>query len=732
MQLFFRFPPLEDSPEPPLEKSGDPNDLLERRTLWLSNNTANIPVIEFEKWITTSVGRLPKFFAAKDEELRTAASDLQLNLEFHAQALRNQVRGEWYRQRELVIAQSSMAMLRKPVRASEFDCCTFPFESQSHPQLSASSAQFSRRDTILKASNPLVLSAYLLVAFLRAICGLSISECSVVLPWLELVINLSGSSTLSDRQKEDREPTCLHSDVRSVLKVVGLEAESTRYVCCPSCFKLYPADSPSTDLHPPDVCNYKRTPASPVCSARLSRTRFLRGREIKVFVKEFYYYSLKDWLADMLHRPGMEDTLSECQVNGSYDPEGTMDDIFDGSALRDLNDNAGRPFLRAYGSELRLVFGLSVDAYNPLHNKQAGKKVSSTAISLVCYNLPKGQRLLVHNVHVLAIIPGPHEPSLSEINHLLVPIVEEFQEFWDPGVWYSSTPNYRHGRLVKCALGPLIVDLKAARQVTGCASHSANQFCMFCSVVKDDINNINHHTWEEVPLKVHKSRALAWKSAPTEKAQAKLFEKYGVRWSALLDLPYWDLKAFTIVDTMHTALLGNFHRHCTKIWRMDHRWADGLGEEFFHPPNAASAPPSEEVMLRAMQDLQYAPASKLSTLPIKVLKRLCEEKNILPPVGRDQNNRTVLLGRLKEYVSAKLLFSGDGAALTQHSVSIATGLRMPIRNNRLQNGPQAGLRRTSHSLSCRSWTRGSVKQLRWKYGALFYGETGRISFSRFW
>lgn len=498
--------------------------------------------------------------------------------------------------------------------------------------------------------------------FLLAICGLSISECSVVLPWLELLINLSRSPVATDQRGDNQEPAHLYSNVRSILDVFSFQAESIRYVCCPNCFKLYPTNSIDSDHCPriPDICGYQCTPSSPPCSARLSRARFLYGREVKAFIKEFYYYSLKDWVADMLHRPGMENTL-EGQIADLRDSdlEGNMDDIFDGSALRNLKDNVGRPFLRTCGSELRMLFGLSVDAYNPLHNKQAGKKVSSTAISLVCYNLPKGQRLLVHNVHVLAIIPGPHEPSLSEINHLLVPVVDEFQEFWDPGVWYSSTPNYRHGRLVRCALGPLIVDLKAARQVAGCASHSANQFCMYCLTVKDDINNIDHCGWEEVPLKVHKKRALAWKSAPTEKARAKLFEKYGVRWSILLELPYWDLKIFTIIDTMHTTLLGNLHRHCTKVWRMDHRWADGLGEELFHLPNPASTPPSEEVMLKAMLDLQYAPASKLSKLPIKVLRRLCEEKDILPTLRREQNNRTVLLRCLKEYVSLRCFHQAE-------------------------------------------------------------------------
>lgn len=122
-QLFFNFPPVEGSPEPPLEKPGDANDLLEHRTLCLRNHTANSQVIEFEKWIAASIGRLSKFSAAKDAGLRTAASNLHSKLELQAKSLRNHVIQEWYRQKELAVAQSSIAMLRKPVRAAEFDCC---------------------------------------------------------------------------------------------------------------------------------------------------------------------------------------------------------------------------------------------------------------------------------------------------------------------------------------------------------------------------------------------------------------------------------------------------------------------------------------------------------------------------------------------------------------------------------------------------------------------------------
>ena len=511
-------------------------------------------------------------------------------------------------------------------------------------------APFARRNATLKTLDPLILSSYLLVVFLRVMCNLSISESSVVLPWLGTIISLSGPRGMNVAT-DHRKPISLYSDVRSVTKTLGLHTNSTRYICCPGCFKLYRTGS-ADDPQVPDVCDYRRTPTSPPCGAGLTRTSILHGKERKRFIKEFYYYSLKEWLADVLHRPGVESTLEKEQgYPRDSGPRASMDDIFDGSVFRNFKDHVGQPFLHPRGSELRLLFGLSVDAYNPLHNKQAGKKISSTAISLVCYNFPKGERLLVHNVHVLAIVPGPREPSLSEINHLLVPAVEEFGEFWDPGVWFSSTPNYTRGRLARCALIPLIVDLKAARQVAGCASHSARQFCMYCTVVKDDINNIDHHAWEEVPLRTHKRRALAWKNATSEKDRAKLFEKYGVRWSVLLELPYWDLKAFTIIDTMHTALLGNLHRHCTKVWRMDNRWADGLGEELTHSPDPTSIPPSEEAVLKAMLDLRYAPASKFSRHSIKILRRICEEKDILPTIRREQNNRSILLRVLMQYVS---------------------------------------------------------------------------------
>ena len=101
---------------------------------------------------------------------------------------------------------------------------------------------------------------------------------------------------------------------------------------------------------------------------------------------------------------------------------------------------------------------------------------------------------------------------------------------------------------------------------------------------------------------------------------------------------------------------------------MDPRWADGLGEEPTNSTDRTSIPPNEEAVLKAMLDLRYAPAAQFSRHPIKMLKRLCEEKDILPTIRREQSNRTILLRLLMEYVGVRPLPSRSESFLTLASV----------------------------------------------------------------
>ena len=59
---------------------------------------------------------------------------------------------------------------------------------------------------------------------------------------------------------------------------------------------------------------------------------------------------------------------------------------------------------------------------------------------MVLLNLPPSSRYKAENMYLAGVIPGPREPSLTQINHLLRPLISELLQFWDPGVWYTRTP----------------------------------------------------------------------------------------------------------------------------------------------------------------------------------------------------------------------------------------------------------------------------------------------------
>ena len=54
-------------------------------------------------------------------------------------------------------------------------------------------------------------------------------------------------------------------------------------------------------------------------------------------------------------------------------------------------------------------------------------------------NLPRAECFLQENIILVAIIPGPHEPSLT-INSYLRPLVDELQQLW-LGVKLTTSEN---------------------------------------------------------------------------------------------------------------------------------------------------------------------------------------------------------------------------------------------------------------------------------------------------
>ena len=95
---------------------------------------------------------------------------------------------------------------------------------------------------------------------------------------------------------------------------------------------------------------------------------------------------------------------------------------------------------------------------------------------------------------------------------------------------------------------------------------------------KADYSGFDPNTWPPRSLAEHKTKALEWKHAKMLSVCQKIEQEYGVRYTELLRLPYFDTVPFSVVDPMHNILLGT-----TKL--MVNLWKEnGLSSNDFSQP----------------------------------------------------------------------------------------------------------------------------------------------------
>ncbi|RDB23075.1 hypothetical protein Hypma_009877 [Hypsizygus marmoreus] len=354
----------------------------------------------------------------------------------------------------------------------------------------------------------------------------------------------------------------------NLLERFEISPQITEYACCPKCFAIYrPVSSDPAGMYP-ESCTWKDLPNQDPCGATLVITS---GMGVNRTMKPHRVYGYQDpvsWLGRLLSRPDIE---AQLERSWTPSPGGQVKDIFDADVLRNFKGPDGKtPWSQCPNDELHLVFSLFVDWFNPYGNKQSGKSNSVGAIYMVCLSLPAAIRYKPENVYLVSIIPGPKEPSVTQLNHLLEPLVADFVKLWNSGVNFSRTAAKRYGRTIKCAIGPVVCDLPALRKTTGFAGHAATNFCSACRVKKADIaDNFNSEQWPRRGWAEHVHAARQWRDASSQSQRDKIFERHGLRWSVLLNLPYWDPTRFTVIDSMHNLFLGEFQHHCRRVWGIE-------------------------------------------------------------------------------------------------------------------------------------------------------------------
>ena len=167
------------------------------------------------------------------------------------------------------------------------------------------------------------------------------------------------------------------------------------------------------------------------------------------------------------------------------------------------------------------------------------------------------------------IMPGPSEPSLH-INSYLEPLVRDLLKLWK-GV---SVKTCDGNKVVRAALLCNSSDIPATRKVGGFVGHAALKGCSRCLKSfptncfgdKADYSGFSPVEWPKRKYDEHRSKAFDWKYAKTLECRHKIEREFGLRFSELLRLPYFDTVRFSVVDPMHNILLGTAKWMMT-IWK---------------------------------------------------------------------------------------------------------------------------------------------------------------------
>jgi hypothetical protein len=484
---------------------------------------------------------------------------------------------------------------------------------------------------------PAVVAALLTVLLMHLVFHLSRRATSILLVGMRCMLLAHGPGLESDK---------LPNDPRTVLKQFNLDPHCSSFLQCPACYALYPYTGTVTSNSPEfEKCTHRPTPSSPPCDVALWEQRQLGGKTVYAPRRKYIHQNLKGWIGRLLTRPGVEEVLREpCDKPATS----AMEDIWDAPVLRNFRDVDGKPFFRDRQGELRLAFSLNADGFHPLHMLEAKQTLSCTAIYMVVLNFPPTLRYLFRNMYLAGVIPGPGKPSLDQINHVLSLLVQELLGFWR-GVFYTLTFASASGLLVKGAMIPLVCDMLAARQLCGLGSATSTWFCTFCRLTIQEIENLDRSSWPPRELGEQIRQAQLWKDSESEDDRKAIFTACGLRWSALLDLPYWNPILFSVVDSMHSAYLGLFQAHCRRIWRINVSVKGGDGTLI--KPGKLVPRPEDSVLSHWLDIIRKVTDADLLHDELKLCKRdilwyICTDNNI-----RSAGTRGQLVTNIVKWVS---------------------------------------------------------------------------------
>ena len=235
-----------------------------------------------------------------------------------------------------------------------------------------------------------------------------------------------------------------------------------------------------------------------------------------------------------------------------------LGDIYDGNVWKKFHSDECQNFLR-YPS--CFLVALNVDWFEPFERGI----YAVGAIYLTILNLPRNIRYKPENI----ILVGIKEPKHT-INSYLTPFILDLKEGWNVG--FRIKTSFNNDITIRVALACVSCDIPASRKVCGFLSHNAAYGCNKCLKKfnvrfgsRGDYSGFDRENWVLRTAQQHRQQVDEVCTHVTKTALRACESKYGVRFSALLSLPYFDPITFTAIDVMHNLFLGTA-KHMLELW----------------------------------------------------------------------------------------------------------------------------------------------------------------------
>lgn len=276
--------------------------------------------------------------------------------------------------------------------------------------------------------------------------------------------------------------------------------------------------------------------------------------------KTYSYKPISETLVSFLKRPDFE---KKCEHWKSRNiTENVLRDVYDGQVWKDFQKEEKNKFLL---HSSRYAIMLNLDWFQPFKHV----RYSVGVVYAVVLNLPRSERFLLRNVVVVGVIPDcSKEPPT---NTFIQPLVTDLLNAWNTGIntktFLSPTENVN----VRFALLCVGCDIPASRKLCGFLGHAAVLGCSKChkkfpgEVGNRDYSGFQKELWPPKDLDKVKENMLRVREAKTQVQRQNLATQYGVRYSCLIQLPYFDVVRMSIIDPMHNVYLGTA-KHMIKVW----------------------------------------------------------------------------------------------------------------------------------------------------------------------